>query len=146
MYLATTRETGRIGVLEALGSGVPVLGFRWGDTAAVVEHEENGYLVEPGDYSALAEGLDYCLRHRNRLSDAAIETARQNTWQRAAERIAHAYRMAHEAMEPRAVAVRVVVPCHNKAATIAETISSVAAHSMLRWVVTPARSCSTSAS
>lgn len=49
VYLATTRETFGIGTLEALACGVPVLGYRYGGTAEIVEHQVSGYLAAPGD-------------------------------------------------------------------------------------------------
>lgn len=112
VYLATTKETFGIQTLEALACGVPVLGFNWGGTADLIEHERNGYLVEPGNLDALVEGLAYIRAHHVRLSREALESARGYTWERAVERYARLYHeLASAGPEPSGVAV--VVPCHN---------------------------------
>lgn len=92
VYLASTRETGQIGVLEAMSAGKPILGFNWGATPDVVVHGKNGYLSEPGNYDDLAQGLNYCLEHRVALGQNARESAKQHTWQKAAEKVAKIYR------------------------------------------------------
>lgn len=71
VYLATVLETGGITVLEAAAAGVPALGFNWGVNPEIIVHKETGYLVEPGDYTGLLEGLRYCLDNRSRLGRAA---------------------------------------------------------------------------
>ena len=80
IYLATAHETFGIGVLEALASGVPVLGFNWGGTADIIKHKVNGYLVPPNDYDALADGLEWLLANREKLVDNCKETAKQYSW------------------------------------------------------------------
>lgn len=83
IYLATVLETGGITCLEAMASGVPCLGFNWGANSEIIVHQETGYLVEPGDYNGLLEGLQYCLDHRDRLGSAAREHIMGNyTWER----------------------------------------------------------------
>ncbi|HEX7706879.1 MAG TPA: glycosyltransferase family 4 protein [Thermoanaerobaculia bacterium] len=44
-------------ILEALASGLPVIGTRVDGIPEVVKHEENGLLVGPADPSALAEAI-----------------------------------------------------------------------------------------
>jgi len=80
IYLATTPETFGIGTLEAMASGVPVLGFRFGGTADIVSHLEDGYLVEPNDYESLAHGLAWVFSNRDKLSKAARAKAETYSW------------------------------------------------------------------
>lgn len=94
VYLSTTKETFSIGNLEALASGVPVLGFAYGGNLIMVEHGVNGYLAEPGNYDDLADGLNYCLKYRKVLSDNARESAKRFPWEDAVSKIADVYRLA----------------------------------------------------
>lgn len=71
VYLATVQETGGITVLEAMASGVPVVGFRHGVNAEIIEHGVTGWLVDPGDYDGLREGVYHCLANRKRIGTNA---------------------------------------------------------------------------
>lgn len=122
VYLATVTETFGIATVEAMAAGVPILGFRHGNTADLVEHGVTGFLAEPGDIDGLVEGLIYCMKYRDRLGANAREAAKQHTWRRVAERFADVYRLA---LEPhRGVKVSVVIPCHNYEQYVGEAIKS----------------------
>lgn len=125
VYLATVTETFGIATVEAMAAGVPILGFRHGNTAHLVEHGVTGFLAEPGDIEGLREGLIYCMKYRDRLGANAREVAKQYTWDRVAQSMAAIYR---RALEPHQGAkVSVVIPCHNYAQYVGEAINSVAA-------------------
>lgn len=94
VYLSSTKETFGVGTLEAMASGVPILGFAYGGNLDLVQHGVNGYLAEPGNFDDLAEGLNYCLEHRNTLGENGREMARKWTWERACEMVAHVYELA----------------------------------------------------
>lgn len=87
IYLATAKETFGIGTLEALAAGVPVLGFRHGGTADIITHKQDGYLVNPGDYKELANGLDWLLDNRASLTDNCKEKAKKYNWLDIAKKI-----------------------------------------------------------
>jgi len=122
VYLATTRETFGIGTLEALAAGVPVLGYAWGGTADLVEHEVSGYLVRPGDIDGLLAGLDW-LRAHPETRVAARERASRYTWSTAMEQYAAVY---HEAAERRRrpSMVSVVITNYNYQEYVSEAIES----------------------
>lgn len=125
VYLATVTETFGIATVEAMASGVPILGFRHGNTAHLVEHGVTGFLAEPGDIDGLYEGLIYCMKHRARLGANAREVAKRYTWDRVAQSMAAIYR---RALEPHQGAkISVVIPCHNYAEYVGQAVQSVLA-------------------
>ena len=71
VYLSTARETFGIGTLEAMASGVPVVGWDWGGNNEIVISGETGILVPYGDYDALASAITRCLAERHRMGEAA---------------------------------------------------------------------------
>lgn len=91
VYVSTVKETGGIGILEAMAAGKPVLGFREGGILDWCEHGVNSYLAQPGNVDDLEQGLHYCLEHRFTLGANAREAARQFTWEKAAEKVAGVY-------------------------------------------------------
>lgn len=123
VYLATTKETFGIGILEAMACGVPILGFKHGNVMGLVQHGVTGYLVEPADYDGLSEGLHYCLQHRKILGENAKGVASLFTWGNVAHAIAGVYDdLFTTKAHPK---VSVVIPCHNYKQYVGEAIASV---------------------
>jgi hypothetical protein len=81
VYLSTTKETFGIGTLEAMASGVPVLGISLGGNLDIVKHGDTGYLVRPGDVEGLIEGLGYCIKHRDIMSENSKIQAESWGWE-----------------------------------------------------------------
>lgn len=65
MVLPSYNEGLPIAVLEAISYGLPVIATAVGDMAAAVREGENGFLIKPGDVSALA---DKSKNHRGQRS------------------------------------------------------------------------------
>lgn len=113
VYLATTKETFGIGILEAMASGKPILGFAHGGILEMVEHGVNGYLADPYNHEDLAEGLRYCLENKKVLGENSREMVKKWDWPSQVEKVADVYKLALEiASEP--PLVDVVIPVYNK--------------------------------
>lgn len=96
VYLSTVKETFGIGVLEAMASGRPVLGWDYGGNSELVRHGETGYLAKPHNYDDLAQGLEYCFANAETLGNNALIAARGWTWPSVVEKVENVYRSAYE--------------------------------------------------
>lgn len=125
VYLADVLETFGLMTLECMAAGIPILGYDYGGTGDLVKHGVNGYLVQPGDFEGLKEGLEYCLAHRETLGANGREMAKAYTWSRVAQQFANVYDMA---LEPhKGARCTVVLPVYNYARYLPEALRSVAA-------------------
>lgn len=123
VYLNEVKETFSIGALEALASGVPVVGFRHGAIPDFVEHGINGYLVDVGDIDGLVEGIGYCLKYRDTLAANARETAKAYSWELCASRFADVFDLALAPAPDYKLSV--VIPTYNYAHYLGEALKSV---------------------
>lgn len=72
-------------VVEALAAGVPVVGSNVDGIPDVIRHAENGWLCREKDPDDLAEKLLMALDcDRNRISEAAVASAKKHDWQQVA--------------------------------------------------------------
>lgn len=122
IYLSTTKETFGIGTLEAMASGVPILGFAFGGNNVLVQHKVNGYLAKPNDYDDLARGLEFCMKNRTQLGKNGRYLAQQWTWEKACEIVYNTYVDSMVEQEP---TVSVIIPLYNYADKVERTINSV---------------------
>lgn len=80
--------------LEAMACGTPVVATRVGGLQTLVEHEESGLLVPPGDRGALASAIEQILmdhRLRIHLAHGARDRAEHFTWHRVGDGIEALY-------------------------------------------------------
>ncbi len=81
---------------EYMAAGCAIVASRAGQIADVIEHEQNGVLVEPGDVNALAEAIADLLtdaEKRARLGqNARAQAVSQHSWARYIERLEAIYR------------------------------------------------------
>lgn len=121
VYLATTKETFGIGTLEALASGVPVLGYAHGGILDMVQHGINGYLARPRDEQDLIAGLAWCLKHGKMLGDNGREMAQRFTWEKQVEKLAGIYDEASLKPLPKTA---LVIPSYNYAGKLQTALRS----------------------
>ena len=119
VYLSTTKETGGIGIMEAMASGKPILGYREGAIVDLVQHGINGYLAEgPQD---LIQGFEFCIKNYTVLGANSRSMAREFTWEKTCEKVAGVYRLAAIVEEP---TTSVIIPCYNYSHLVERAIES----------------------
>lgn len=82
VYPSTTDTFGNV-TLEAMASGLPVIGARAPGTRTLVEHDKSGLLVDPDSPDQVSEAAGALLRddvRRQRLARGALRRARQFQW------------------------------------------------------------------
>ena len=75
--------TSPLKLFEYMASGVPIVASDLPSMKEILRHDENAWLVRPGDPLALAEGIRILLSDRNRaesLANTARQDVRSNTW------------------------------------------------------------------
>lgn len=130
VYLCTTRETFGIGTLEAMASGVPILGWRWGGQREIVDHGVNGYLATPGDYDDLVRGYHECVTNRAKWGRSGrSKVLKKFTWPKIMEQYAELYSRTHREWEiaQKGPRVSVIITCYNLADTLGRAVASVEA-------------------
>lgn len=75
-------------VCEAMACGTPAVGFPIGGIKEQIVHKENGYLARYHDPEDLAEGIKYCIEHRDSLGAKAHQAAQGYSY----ENIGRAYK------------------------------------------------------
>lgn len=136
-YLATTRGTFEIGVLQALAAGLPIIGWKWGGPAEFLEHGEEAWLTRPGDMKGLVEGVRWAMANHRTIRPKAIAKAKEFPWSRACalysslfEATIAQHASMHAKRRPR---TSVIVPAYNLDKYLAETIESVIKQSDQNW-------------
>ena len=122
IYLATVKETFGIGTLEALASGVPVLGYNWGGTAALVKHKVTGYLAVPHSIDDLLDGYTWIKENYTMLSDNARESVKGYSWDDVMKQYAALYEQT-AGFSPTGK-VSIVITNYNYASYVGEAIES----------------------
>lgn len=135
VYLATTRETFGISTLQALAAGVPVVGWAWAGQAEIMINGVGGILVTPGDDAALQAAVERVLRERETFSAEARALAARWTWEApiAAYHELFTEVVARRRAEAKAPRTTVIVPSHNLAPYLADTLDSVIAQTDRDW-------------
>ncbi|MFZ2187109.1 MAG: glycosyltransferase [Candidatus Moraniibacteriota bacterium] len=78
--IMSTAETQSLSMMKAMATGIPVIGARARGLAEYIRPDENGLLVEPGDYRTLAAKILFLYQHpeeSKRLGAGGVSTVKQ---------------------------------------------------------------------
>jgi glycosyltransferase involved in cell wall biosynthesis len=80
-----------IAYLEGMGFGLPALGTSAGGAGEIIEHGQNGYLIQPNDSNALSAYLLRLTQDRELLAKLGIDARRRYskhpTWEKSVARV-----------------------------------------------------------
>ena len=81
--MPSVREGFPVSYLEAMGMGCVIVGTATEGISEIVDHEVNGFLVQPGDFDSIAEHVISCIAdpvRSNKIAAAGNQTAQQLSW------------------------------------------------------------------
>lgn len=134
VQLVTARETFGILTLEAMASGVPVVGWRYGGQAEIIREGETGYLAELGNYEELASCVHRALAERERLSANCIDDVRARwLWPDKIAQYATIFKRVYNDWHAPRPKVSVIVTCHDLARFLPDCLRSVQMQTLTDW-------------
>jgi GT2 family glycosyltransferase len=125
IYLGTTKENNSMATMEAMISGVPVVGYANGFNTEWLINGTGCELVLPGDQAALQEAIRNVRSNWQRYSKAAREYAEIFDWQPVIQELLGLYQRVQQA--PTTPQVSIVIPVHNYGHYLREAIDSALA-------------------
>ncbi len=128
IYLGTTKENNSMAAMEAMVSGVPVVGYNTGFAREWLISGMGCELVAPGDRVALKDAIKKVLASWSSYSKAAREYAEIFDWQPVINELLALY--ARVEREPLEGKVSIIIPCHNYGNWVGEAIESALAQTV----------------
>lgn len=127
VYLGTTKENNSMATMEAMISGVPVVGYANGFNAEWLISGTGCELVAPGDQAALYEAIRKVQANWRKYSSAARAYAAMFDWQPVIQELLTLYERVGKT--PTAPTVSIVIPVHNYGSYLQEAIDSALSQS-----------------
>lgn len=128
IYLGTTKENNSMATMEAMITGVPVVGYDTGFNSEWLVNGVGCELVQRGDQVALKEAIEKVKSNWSGYSAAARDFSEIFNWQPVIDELLAVYQNINSA--PKNKTVSIVIPCHNYARWIGEAIESTLAQTM----------------
>ena len=143
VYLSLARETFGIGTLEAIASGVPVVGWDHGGNRDIIEHGINGYLVPHGDYDKLSECIEKCSQFTGAMRFDLPATIGKWDWSNVVPAYAQAYKDTWARATGYGRKVSIIVTAYNLDKYLGDCLNSVLAQTFQDWECLIIDDCST---
>lgn len=126
IYLGTVKENNSMATMEAMISGVPVVGYDFGFNHEWLISGNGCELVPVGDHIALQHAIEKVLANWNKYSKDARDYAQIFDWQPVIDELLGIY---HRALD-KPPTVSIIIPCHNYAQWVGEAIESALAQTV----------------
>lgn len=130
IYLSTVLETGDIGALEAVCSGVPVVGWNRGALKDLIKDE--GILVDYQDYQGLLKAIETVNNNYDYYLNNCKKARRRFTWKLQMPKYVDAFQEAIDRHNTETT-FSIVVTTFNKEAYIEETLQTVKDNAKGNW-------------
>jgi hypothetical protein len=128
IYIGTTKENCSMATMEAMISGVPVVGYNTGFSKEWLISGTGCELVPPGDRIALKDAINRVLANWKSYSKAARDYAEIFDWQPVINELLGIYdRVGRESPSQK---VSIIIPCHNYGQWVGEAIESALAQTV----------------
>lgn len=122
IYLGTTKENNSMATMEAMITGVPVVGYDFGFNHEWLINGNGCELVAPGDLAGLMEAVQRVMAEWPKYSKQAREYAQIFDWQPVIEELLSLYHNLENRPENRSVSI--IIPNHNYSQWVGEAIES----------------------
>lgn len=143
VYLSLARETFGIGTLEAIASGVPVVGWDHGGNRDIIEHGVNGFLVPYGNYEQLVTAVRSALEHRETMRPNLLKSIEKWEWSNVIPQYAEAFRQTLAKSWDWDVKVSILVTAYNLGKYLGDCLQSVEQQDFYDWECLIIDDCST---
>lgn len=128
IYLGTTKENNSMASMEAMISGVPIVGYNMGFNSEWLINGVGCELVEPGDKNGLREAIYKVKGNWLSYSQAARSYAEIFNWQPVIDELIGLYERVDNTLERKEVSI--IIPVHNYAKFLPEAIESALAQTV----------------
>ena len=128
VYLATTKENSSMATMEAMLSGVPVVGYDTGFNSEQLESGNGCELVAKGDIVSLNEAIRKVRANWQRYSKQARSYAQIFDWQPVIDKLIGIYSDVEKQVESKSVSI--VIPVHNYGIYLAQAVESALAQTI----------------